>query len=515
MFFHVWILWAFGAAAASLPEPHGIAPLKPIPQAPEAIRRAAQSIVRIQTEDGGSGTAFFLKETRWLVTNAHVLGPQNCSREGCYASIDLKFEHGGKHEKESLFLVPVLHRANLDLAVYEAYLPSKNSPIGERYAGVPGLAIAPAQAESSATLYIVGHPFAGVKRWSESKIFTRQGDWCASGHCIAPGSSGSPVLDEKGDIQGLVHRSTDMGNELLALNQARHIAFFSMVNAFRDFLASPREKPAADGLDSFIKISLAGELTVDSEAEDLGLTQFPIQAMITRRLWRLRVVEKGQPDMEMSLMAMLAEACQEEVDDPANAADPDASYHVCQMGMALLDCQGKYTGTEADRCPKRARRKQWEKNFNRIADLVEKANGEGALHWRIAAATLGARSQKTALGAARKVIEAAVAQHRDSQLFHLDSVATYSVAREQMKIGEHDFLSLLMDYDRAPHAGYFAEHVVEAAVALGSHRTFLRREELHALYSKILSDPQIPVTLKIDLETNAMEEGWLRAEPLK
>jgi hypothetical protein len=220
-------------------QPADLGPLKHIKDASKELQKAAKAVVRIKLESGEAGTGFFISQNGFMVTNAHVVGPSNCSREGCYLEIDHDLAVGSETREEVVFALPLATFPLLDATILQLRVINKDykptaTPGTIRVSNRHGRPIEtpeylrfstkiPGQLKDG-TSYVIGHPFAGLKRWNEGETFQMDGDWCTSTHCAAPGNSGSPIVDSKGLLTGLIHRSGSSMEGVLDLNQLAHIS---------------------------------------------------------------------------------------------------------------------------------------------------------------------------------------------------------------------------------------------------------------------------------------------------
>ncbi|MBY0370706.1 serine protease [bacterium] len=539
------------APAKGIPLPTGLGSLKTMPEAPEAIRQAAKAIVRLSTADMGSGTGFFLAGSSQFVTNAHVVGPENCTLEGCYADIDFDFEHGAKAKEVEVFLVPKLHVAELDLTVFEAYKPSDKSPIAEKFVPPHGLELATDEVKPETDLIVVGHPYGGLKRWNQSRMYLKNGDWCASGNCAAPGNSGSPVLDAQGRVAGLLHRTKESSDGVYDLAALHANIYFSLSTAFKKYLGAGYESFKKEGLKPFTSIPLSGVIKVETDDDALGLLELSTDTMINRKIWNLKIIarvddlaseeelgiaaepKKGpkgkgkrnraaaeakpaksaEPEYEtaeISLMEELLNACEEDVDDPALAADPDHDYAACAIARGMIECQDPLPADQADRCPKGATRRKWQDLFESVADYLELKNAPTSLSWRIGAETAFAANSAEARRKGKEVLLHALETKSYPPIETAGYLAGFASSLEDMKHGGVDYWAVLQDYASQPEPKHFADELADAISYLSRKDPFVGREALEGLYRKFLLDPLIPVSLKIDVETEAAERGYLK-----
>ncbi len=180
-----------------------------VERASDVIRQVAKAVVRVRHPAGGAGTGSFISEDGLLLTNDHVLGSEQCAREGCWISVAFAHQRGSwSLGPRELFAVPVHADVGLDMVALQLYedesqeerLPTPNflrletrgasDLIGER-------------------VTVVGHPLGRLKKWSEGVVIGADGDWFESTLFTLPGSSGSPIVDEAGRLVGLLHRGAD------------------------------------------------------------------------------------------------------------------------------------------------------------------------------------------------------------------------------------------------------------------------------------------------------------------
>jgi hypothetical protein len=174
--------------------------------APVPIRTAAQAVVRIRTADEYA-TGSFVSANGLLLTNNHVLGVAICPIEGCFAQITESYQRGVTpvSEPQTVFVVPVAVDVGLDMALVQAYTGPDRT---QMFSSPNYLTISSRDPTALQGLHInvIGHPEGHLKKWSPGEIVDATGEWVDSSAYILPGNSGSPFLDDEGQMVGLVHR---------------------------------------------------------------------------------------------------------------------------------------------------------------------------------------------------------------------------------------------------------------------------------------------------------------------
>lgn len=160
----------------------------------EAISQYKQSIVTVSTEDG-KGTGFLISPDGYVVTNHHVIdGNKN---------VFVRFSEGASHEAEV-----AISEASLDLAVL------KIAPRGEER---PALQLDREPSWKQGTpVYVIGNPLFFNNIVNQGTII---GEIPVRGLDVpamaiqAPiykGNSGSPLINEKGEVVAVVFATTEI-----------------------------------------------------------------------------------------------------------------------------------------------------------------------------------------------------------------------------------------------------------------------------------------------------------------
>jgi V8-like Glu-specific endopeptidase len=185
-----------------------------LPSATKAIRAAAKAVVRIQHPAGLSGTGSFISDDGLMLTNNHVLGTEECAREGCLFTLTFDHQRGEPNaDPIDVFGVPEHADPGLDMAVLQVY---EDDSLRRRLSTPDFLDFASRDSKEliGTRVTAVGHPLGRLKKWSSGVVIDADGSWFESTVFSLPGSSGSPMLDDEGKIVGLLHRGSD-GFDLL------------------------------------------------------------------------------------------------------------------------------------------------------------------------------------------------------------------------------------------------------------------------------------------------------------
>lgn len=192
--------WATGCGDESA----GYDRVQQVAQAPDQIRAHRDAVVRIR-HGHASGTGFFVGASRLLVTNAHVLGPDSCALKGCWIDLELYLASDREAVTHSIFVEPVGIDVANDLSVWRP-AGAVVAPDFTVITPIDTTMIAP-DLEVGATFHVLGHPYAGLKKWSSGSVVARDKRWVWGDALMAPGNSGSPTFNESGQLVGIVSRA--------------------------------------------------------------------------------------------------------------------------------------------------------------------------------------------------------------------------------------------------------------------------------------------------------------------
>ena len=189
------------------------------------LYRASGAVIKLL-----DATAAFVcvGSTTYLMTNHHVLGAHNCPKSGCYGHAEYAFERDGPSYSKLLHLKPVAASADADIAFY-AFTPSSASRAC--------LSLAKAAPDASTPITLIGHPRGSLKKYSRGHIIEQ---WAGFIHVSAfslPGSSGSPIVNGRGELVG-IHHSSIKRNDMFTKTEIIYRGRGSSLKTIRQVLAS-------------------------------------------------------------------------------------------------------------------------------------------------------------------------------------------------------------------------------------------------------------------------------------
>jgi len=167
------------------------------------VQKSAKAVVRVRTALS-TATASFISSDGLMLTNNHVLGIGVCPVEGCYVELSFNWQPGGTSTPAIYYVVPQSVDVGLDMAVVQVY----NGQGGSKISTPDYLTITSMQPQAllGTHITVVGHPEGRLKKWTSGYVTDVAGEWVVTSAYILPGDSGSPILNDGGQIVGLTHR---------------------------------------------------------------------------------------------------------------------------------------------------------------------------------------------------------------------------------------------------------------------------------------------------------------------
>ena len=484
-----WGCWALlVAAAAGCSSGGGGGPALPsfhdLTSATAAIQTASLAVVRIHTA-GEYGTGSFISPTGLLLTNNHVLGDTVCPVEGCSIQLSFNFQRGQPFEQPStVYAVPVAVDVGLDMAVVQIHSSTASSPNLATPDFLTVVAHDPASLLGT-RITIVGHPESRLKKWTSGEVVDVFGNWFSSTAYILPGDSGSPVLDDGGNLVGIIHRSPT-GEDLISNDSVNVMAIGTASGPLQTAMAVTA-LPAA-------MISVAASTTAD--------------AVVASDFVYLNV---GSPTAYVNggtsdVLSLLGAACDAAL-ARTNFASPDdltAALQPCSDALTWIECRGDEAPVAYGTVCPTADAALWTARFQKMNDLWVAMNGNTDL----TPVTFGvaqlapSKADGTMQGSAS--LQAALTAAGNPVLdFGLEN---YLAAFEVASYAGTDTLGWLRGYRQAPGYQDYGTSIASAYLWWWDNGVIGEDEAVAALKA-LLADPNVSISGKLYADEVLYEDG--------
>jgi hypothetical protein len=451
-----------------------------VSSAPSAIQKAADAVVRISTS-GELATGSFISPDGVLLTNNHVLGVGICPVEGCWAELTFQFQRGSNpQEPLSVFVVPVAVDVGLDMAVVQVL----DAPGGGKHQSTKYLMIDsrdPAQLLGE-HVHVVGHPDGALKKWSQGEVADASGSWIYTTAFILPGNSGSPILDDAGDLVGIVHRGPT-AQDLVSSDGIDEYSVGSASAALIAAMTAPL--PAA-------MVSTAASTTDDDVVQDDTV-------YLNARAKDAVVSGASKPVIDS-----LAAACDAGLarDDYASPEDLTAGLGPCLDAEGWIDCRSDAMPAFAV-CPDDV--DAWRQRFQGVFDRMQALNGSLQLD----AITFAQASLETSTSAGQTVAQSNLKAALAKAGAPLDfQIANYLAAFDISAYDGRATADFVRHYASVPGYGFQATSIASTALWLGSSGIFTRADTT-AVLRQLAADPGVDLGAKLYIETVLYQSGVL------
>lgn len=482
------VLIALSAPACSGPTNDAFSAFEDPTAAPEPIRAAAQAVVRINTASG-SATGVFLSKDGVLLTNNHVLGAEICPKEGCYARFSFA------HERESPFKPPVnvfvqpLHvDIGLDMAVVQAYSVDNAGNRQGKLAAPHSVELASRDAESllGTQVHVIGHPEGRLKKWTTGDVADTDGSWFQATSASLPGNSGSPILNDSGQLVGLLHRGPT-GEDLITENGANLYSIGT----------------ASAAIDAALKEPLPA--TVPSLSADRAASEVAAQNALYLHAHAATATVGGAPQ---DVLTILGQACDQGLarDDYTSPEDFYGSVSPCLDSMQWISCTSAPTVSSWGVCPDAAEKDAWRGRYQKLFEQQRALNGE--LWLDMVSFALQSLESSDAKGIA--VGRASLTKVLDQARPPLDpSLAVYLAA---FGIDEYDgdkTVDFLRAYESVPHYELAVPQIVYTALWLSNWKA-IDEEETKAILARLAEDDNLSLGDKLLIEEVQYNWGFIK-----
>jgi S1-C subfamily serine protease len=465
-----------GSGGADLPSFHDIG------SAPSKIQTAADAVVRIRMA-AGYGTGAFISSTGLLLTNDHVLGDTVCPIEGCSIQLTFGLEIGKPVPTPmTVFAVPQAVDVGLDMTVAQIYDASRTALSTPAF-----LSFHDVDAASLLGMHVtvVGHPEGELKKWTDGVVVDAFGNWFTADAYSLPGNSGSPMLDDDGDIVGLLHRGPT--TEDLITNDSVDVYSIGTASA------------ALDAAMSAPLPSVMISLTAETTAQDL----------VTNDLVYLNghATEASVGGTATNVLSALGQACDTALarTDFVSPDDLTAALQPCNDGQRWIECRIDATlPAYGVTCPGASEAAAWATRFQTMNQLWVAMNGNtdlSPLSFGIAALSAskaaglsaGATSLQAALTAAGQVLDFSVAN--DLSAFAVPSYAG------------NDTLTWLRAYKSRPDYALFASSIASAYL-WSTDNGLIDSSEARSALADLAGNNEVDVGSKLYIQTYQYLRGY-------
>ncbi|MGO8992567.1 MAG: trypsin-like serine peptidase, partial [Polyangiaceae bacterium] len=423
-----------------------------------------------------------------LLTNNHVLGTAICPIEGCYAQITFDYQRGMKPQTpQTVFVVPTAVSIGLDMAVVQAYTTAGGSELA-----TPSFLTI--QSESVASLMkthvtLVGHPEGHLKKWTAGEVVDSDGDWVYTTAYLLPGNSGSPMLDDAGQIVGIVHRGPT-GEDYFT---SEGVVTFSIGTPSALLLAAMQ---ASAPIPPEMVSVAAANTQVDVVTNDL--------VYLNARVPTANISGGGT----LSVLSALGTACDAAL--AASYATPDdltAALQPCDDGLSWIECRAEeIASSPGSVCPDAADSALWQQRFTQMNAVTVAMNGQTFLYpvsfgfqslsaTDAAGLTAGAAGLVQALNGAAQPLDLGVANYLAA--FAVPSYLGVSTA------------SYVTGYTSVPDYALDASDAVSAAMWLVANQV-LTSTQGFTVVEQLYADPTVDINTKLYAEDVEYQAGVLQ-----
>jgi len=474
-----------GGGPADIPE---FSAFKDLTQAPPALQKAAEAVVRIQTA-GSYATGSFISGDGLLLTNNHVLGVDICPKEGCYASITRMHQLGQTpREAEVIFVEPQHVDVGLDMAVVQAYTVEGGKRTSQRLATPQFLNRVSRDSASLVGTHInvVGHPEGKLKKWTSGDVIQANGTWVRSTAFILPGNSGSPMLDDAGNIVGLLHRGPT-AQDLVTKTGINVYSIGTSSAAIEAAMNAPL--PAA-----------ARSLATPAMAEDIvehGAVYLNAHVSTVQVITEPPATPPAAAPKD--ILSLLGAACDKGLDrtDFDSPDDLGAAVQPCYDALDWIHCSTETPSADYQVCPKNEVAAAWTTRFQRTFDAYRAMNGQLYLDMVTYAPALLQTSSTDGANLARSNLQHVLSETNPPLDFSLSS---YLAAYGLRDYAGTNLVDYVRNYSKAAHYEQFVSSIALTALYLNNDGNALSFDETKTLLARLATDEKASLGGKLYIE---------------
>lgn len=498
--------------AASPRAPLKIAPFHTALEIAPQLKPALDSVVRITARGmlAGQGTGFFLADSGYLVTNNHVVGATECVVEGCLIEIDLQFQHGSQMKSRLLKVQPVLNIPELDVMILRVVHQLNYKSGGYRtskFTPPPGIPLSASGMKRDDSIFLIGHPQAHLKRWTEGVVLSATGDWIDSTVVATEGMSGSPALNRAGELVGILHRG-DCGSYdgLVAPDTLVNVTSISAWKPAQRLLDLTIAGKHADPLEDLFSIDFK---EIDPE-ELVDLADQVGGDVLSGLLHAIGPVDftkqqtkhsKGQQQLGLALAKV---ECQASLESPEGLRNPDDAFAACQLLLTWVHCHGEKTDP-LQFCPNKEEQKDWLDLINKVTESLELKN-QAAIGWVAETAGIFERTEEKARQIGKETLEKYVSAHPDLPTLTRAMVwLNLGGPWEELRKTDQAVESPLK-FEQEPHYRYYNEAILKS-LELMQENASIEQKPVEAAIERFMQDTSLPAMIRLHAEDLLYGDG--------
>lgn len=469
--------------------------------APQPIVDASKAVVRVAEH----GTGFFISKDGILATNNHVLGVGECIRSGCYVKIDFDFqtEHGYE-STSSYFAEPLLIDITLDFAIYQIKQIDADGVVGDKLETPNYLSFTE---ESSSSLdgkeiFIVGHPNANLKKWFTAKVFKNIGSWFFIDKMTLGGNSGSPVLNDKGQIVGILHR----GSEDVSRNGMKGYSICSAANELVKTLGKSSDF-SSETLKNNEKITVLSDMQKDSISKSTALSNK------TKMLYARFSKYKDDSNVEQHIVKAFAELCDQIIEMPfAELDSPDTAseyLYSCFSVTDWLNCSLPDQGKDYQTCPSEDK-DAWVARMDKLSEKAIEVNEDKPFAYTV----FGRANFETTQEDFWKTANSTLNEFLGKYDYALDfGIAYYKAltanSSNDLTYHDTDLVQYLLNFEQVDNYRFYITDIAQGIILLYETKSITESQTVSS-FNRIFADPDLTLKEKLQVEMLLYKRNLLK-----
>jgi hypothetical protein len=341
-------------------------------------------------------------------------------------------------------------------------------------------------------------------KWTPGQAYRQQGQyWFFSTHSSQPGNSGSPYINEKGNVVGVVHRVP----ERRAVSKG--VQVYSVGTAsqpLRDLfgaIGTPASEKTLDELYPDPARPVSASEAVEHQLSYLGAHQG------TALLKEARADGKK----EVPMGTLLAEACAEGLEKKNFRGIDQVSRSIepCERAISWMECREKEQPRQRHLfCPAGPDRAFWQQSLASVAERLQHYNLPGHYNWLTFNPAILEESEEKGNATALQGLNAFAAESRPELSFEL---AYYKInfagTLADLRQNSLDLIRYVRDYRKQPFYSRSFNWIISGLTVLYDRQQITQPEFIQAL-NRILTDSSLPTEEKLQLEVMAYRRGLFR-----